>query len=349
MPPLEMTAERASRFAAIALGHVTREYPNKLDHVLNGEEDALGPRRLHPIFYGSFDWHSCVHGYWLLARIHRRFPDIAPVSGVRELLDRQITAANVAAELAYLQQPLRGTFERPYGWAWLLMLAAELSRHTTEEGRRWFAHLAPLAMAFSDRFLEFLPRATYPVRVGTHFNTAFAFTLAFDYAECTRNGLLTALLRQKAREWYLGDADCQAWEPGGDDFLSPTLVEAECMRRALPPGEFAAWLGRFLPRLDAGEPATLFRPVIVSDRSDGKIAHLDGVNLTRAWCWRSLARAWPADDPRRALVLGAAEQHLVASLPHVAGDYMGEHWLATFALLALDANQSAIAVSPADS
>jgi hypothetical protein len=344
-----MTEETASRFATIALGHVTREYPNKLDHVMNGPADVLGPRRLHPIFHGSFDWHSCVHGYWLLARLYRRFPRIAPAAAIRDLFDRQITAANVAAEVAYLGEPLRATFERPYGWAWLLMLAAELSRHGTEEGRRWSAGLTPLARAFADRFVGFLPLATYPVRVGTHFNTAFALALAFEYAECTQADELAGLLRRKAREWYALDVDCQAWEPGGDDFLSPALIEVECMRRALPAAEFAGWLHRFLPRLDVGEPAALFRPVIVSDRSDGKIAHLDGVNLTRAWCWRSLAGVWTADDPRRARVVAAGEQHLVASLPHVAGDYMGEHWLATFALLALDADQSAIAVSPTDS
>jgi hypothetical protein len=332
-----LTPAAASHFARLALAHVEREYPNKLDHVMGGPEDVRGPRALHPVFYGSFDWHSCVHGYWLLARLHRTVPGLPESARIRDLLDRQLTPANVAAEVAYLRQPLRGTFERPYGWAWLLMLAAELARHGADDGRRWSAALAPLAEAFAERFRAFLPRATYPIRVGTHFNTAFAVALALEYADGVGDAPLAAALRERAEAWYGRDLDCQAWEPGGDDFLSSALVEAECMRRALPPGRFVPWLDRFLPRLAAGEPATLFAPAEVSDRTDGKIAHLDGVNLSRAWCWRSIARALPDDDARRPLALGTAERHLAASLPHVAGDYMGEHWLATFALLALDA------------
>lgn len=331
-----LTPEAAGKFASLALAHVEREYPNKLDHVMNGPEEVRGPRELHPVFYGSFDWHSCVHGYWLLARVCRRFPALPEAARVRELFDRNLTDAKVAAEAAYLRQPLRATFERPYGWAWLLMLAAELARHDTPEGRRWSAALTPLADEFAGRFRAFLPRATYPVRVGTHFNTAFALALALEYARESGDGALAGLLAEKAEAWYGGDADCQAWEPGGDDFLSSALVEAECMRRSLPPERFAPWLERFLPRLGRREPATLFVPATVSDRTDGKIAHLDGLNLSRAWCWRSLAGSWPEGDPRRALALDAAETHLAASLPHVAGDYMGEHWLATFALLALD-------------
>jgi hypothetical protein len=185
------------------------------------------------------------------------------------------------------------------------------------------------------RFTTFLPKATYPVRAGTHFNTAFALALALDYAETVGNDDFGALVRDKATEWYVDDIECQAWEPAGDDFLSPALIEAECMRRALPAGEFARWLDRFLPHLAHREPATLFEPVSVSDRSDGKIAHLDGLNLSRAWCWRALAPTWPESDARRAIALDAASAHLAASLPYVAGDYMGEHWLATFAALAL--------------
>ncbi|OYV72599.1 MAG: hypothetical protein B7Z72_04410 [Gemmatimonadetes bacterium 21-71-4] len=217
------------------------------------------------------------------------------------------------------------------------MLAGELSRHTTDDGARWAGALQPLAGAFAQRFRDFLPKATYPVRVGTHFNTAFALTLALEYADAVGDAPFTDLLREKANAWYGDDADCQAWEPGGDDFLSSALIEAECMRRALPEAGFRAWLDRFLPRLAQRHPATLFRPTHVSDRSDGKIAHLDGVNLSRAWCWRALARSLPDDDPRHALALETADLHLAASLPHVAGDYMGEHWLSTYAVLALEA------------
>jgi hypothetical protein len=332
---MTLSPELASKFAGLALAHVTREYPNKLDHVLNGPPDLKGPRDLHPVFFGSFDWHSCVHGYWLLATLLRLFPDIGEARDIRKLFDGQLIPSKVKGEVDYLDQPLRGTFERPYGWAWLLMLAAELNRHGSENARQWSEALTPLAAAFSDRFLAFLPKATYPTRVGTHFNSSFAVTLALEYAEVASNEPLRRLLVKKAHDWYDGDADCQAWEPGGDDFLSPALMEAECMRRVLDAGDFSRWLDRFLPRLADREPGTLFKPAIVSDHSDGKIAHLDGLNLSRAWCWRSIAASWPPDDPRRSIALDAADTHLAASLPYVAGDYMGEHWLATFALLAL--------------
>ncbi|APR87515.1 hypothetical protein A7982_12864 [Minicystis rosea] len=332
-----LTPELASRFAAIALGHVTREYPNKLDHVLAGPEDAKGPRDLHPIFHGSFDWHSCVHGHWLLARLLRLHPSIPEAARIRDLFDAQLVDEKVRGELAYLNRPTSRGFERPYGWAWLLMLAAELAREDHPEARRWSAALAPLGDAFADRLLAFLPRATYPVRGGAHTNTAFALALAHEHALVTGHARLAEVVTETSRRWYGGDIDCQAWEPSQDDFLSPTLVEAECMRRALPEAAFRAWLARFLPRAAEGEPATLFRPAIVSDRSDGKIVHLDGLNLSRAWCWRSLANALPERDPMRARALAAADDHLAASLPHVAGDYMGEHWLASFALLALTA------------
>lgn len=332
---ISLTPELASRFAKLALSHVTREYPNKLDHILNGPHDLRGPRELHPVFYGSLDWHSCVHGYWLLATVLRLFPDNVEARDIKRLFDFQLTPANVRGELDYLAQPLRTIFERPYGWAWLLMLAAELNRHSTEDGRRWSKAVTPLADAFGARFQGFLPKAAYPTRVGTHFNSAFAIALALEYAEVMSNDALRKSLVINARAWYGTDSDCQTWEPGGDDFLSPSLMEAECMRRVLDANEFAGWIDQFLPRLAEREPATLFAPASVSDRSDGKIAHLDGLNLSRAWCWRSLAATWPPDDPRRPLALEAADVHLAASMPYVAGDYMGEHWLATFALLAL--------------
>jgi hypothetical protein len=330
-----ITSATASKFAKLALKHVAREYPNKLDHVLNGPLDLKEPRDLHPVFFGSFDWHSCVHGYWLLATVLRLFPDIGEASEIKKLFEGQLTSSKVDAELDYLDQPLRATFERPYGWAWLLMLAAELSRHESRNAKQWSEAVTPLATAFADHFLAFLPKATYPTRVGTHFNSAFAVALALEYAEIASNEALRQLLMTKAREWYGRDADCQAWEPGGDDFLSPALVEAECMRRVLDAGEFSLWLDRFLPRLADRQPSTLFTPAIVSDRSDGKIAHLDGLNLSRAWCWRSISASWAPSDARRSIALDAADAHLAASLPHVAGDYMGEHWLATFAVLAL--------------
>lgn len=330
-----LTPGVASKFAKLALSHITREYPNVLYHVMNGPDDVRSPRELHPIFFGSMDWHSCVHGYWLLATVLRLHPENPESAAIRDLFDAQLTPAKVHAELEYLDGPLRTIFERPYGWAWLLMLAAELSRHGSDEGRRWSKTLAPLADAFATRFAAYLPKATYPTRVGTHYNSAFALTLALEYSEVAADNTLRHLLVNKAIAWYGNDQNCQAWEPSGDDFLSSALMEAECMRRARGMNEFRAWMDEFLPGIAKREPATLFEPAIVSDRSDGKIAHLDGLNLSRAWCWRSLALAWPDEDPRRAIALDAANVHLAASMPHVAGDYMGEHWLATFALLAL--------------
>ncbi|MET0746910.1 MAG: DUF2891 domain-containing protein [Rhizobium sp.] len=332
MMTTDLTPELAARFARIALGHVEREYPNAPDHVLAGDADARTPRQLHPIFYGSLDWHSCVHSHWMLARLLRRHPQLDSAAEIRALFDRQFVAEKVAAECAYLQAPDALGFKRPYGWGWLLKLAAELAG--LEDGR-WSRALAPLADIFARRFSDFLPLATYPVRVGTHYNTAFGLRMAADYAAATQDLTLTDLLLQTALRWYGDDADCPAWgEPSDDDFQSSALIEAECMRRLLPPERFAPWFDRFLPRLAQRQPQTLFRPSTVTDRSDGKIAHLDGLNLSRAWCFRSLAAT--LYDERRPVLKAAAADHLAAGLPHIASDYMGEHWLATFAVLAID-------------
>jgi hypothetical protein len=324
-----LTPDIAARFARIALGHVGQEYPHKLDHVMDGPEDVLSPRALHPIFFGSFDWHSCVHGYWLLLRVRRLFPELPEAALIEALADEMLTVGKVAGELDYLDRAYSGGFERPYGWAWLLALHGEASR---AERLDWAQALQPLATAFAERFMAYLPKLTYPIRTGTHFNSAFALILALEWAE-EWHPPLAGLIRLRAASWFGEDWNCPGWEPGGDDFLSSALTEALCMRRVLEPEPFRNWLNGFLPHLTAGEPRSLFTPAIVSDRSDGKIAHLDGFNLSRAWCWRGLADALePAlADAARA----AATAHLDASLPHVAGDYMGEHWLATFALLAL--------------
>ena len=315
-----MTLDRdmAGRMARIALGHVTREYPHQLDHVLLGDGDALPPRALHPIFFGSFDWHSCAHGWWSLLTLRRLFPDIPEAQAIAELADPSFTRDKIAAERAYLDRPLSTGFERPYGWGWLLYLHLEATRHA----EAWGAELEPLAHAFAGRFEVYLPKLTYPIRAGTHFNTAFALVLALDWAQRFDSGLAETI-RDRSSHWFGPDRDCQAWEPGGDDFLSPALIEALLMRRVLDEAEFGSWFAAFLPRLGEGEPATLFTPAIVSDRSDGKIAHLDGLNLSRAWCWRELGHGEQADV------------HLDAALPHLSGDYMGEHWLQSFALLAL--------------
>jgi hypothetical protein len=327
---MRLDADMATAFAGIALGHVRQEYPYKLDQVLNGPDDLAAPRDLHPIFFGSFDWHSCVHSYWLVLKLRRRFPELPFARRIEELADEMLTAQKVAGELAYLDRPHTAGFERPYGWAWLLALHREALRHSD---RGWGDALGPLAHAFAGRFRLFLPKLTYPIRTGTHFNTAFALLLALHWADECDAGL-AELVRSRILHFFAEDRDCQAWEPGGDDFLSSTLVEALCMLRVLGPDRFGRWRNQFLPKLAGRDPETLFVPALVSDRADGKIAHLDGFNLTRAWCWRELAGAL---DPHLAVLANqAAAAHLEASLPFVAGHYMGEHWLATFALLALD-------------
>ena len=324
---MKLDAAMASRMAGIALGHVTKEYPYKLDHVLIGDEDALPPRVLHPIFFGSFDWHSCVHGWWTLLTLRRLFPEIAEAEAIAALADESFTPEKVATELAYLHRPMSRGFERPYGWAWLLYLHLEATRHAEQ----WAAQLEPLARAFAQRLRDYLPILTYPIRVGTHFNTSFALILSLEWAE-RFDEPLADLIRNRSLHWFGADRDCQAWEPGGDEFLSSALTEALCMSRTHP-AEFAAWFEHFLPGISQRQPATLFDPAIVSDRSDGTIAHLDGLNLSRAWCWRSIARELPATE--RDVAEAAADDHLAAAMPHVSGDYMGEHWLASFALLAL--------------
>jgi hypothetical protein len=324
---IELDAILASRMARTALGHVTKEYPHKLDHVLLGDEDALPPRVLHPTFFGSFDWHSCVHGWWTLLTVRRLFPHIDEVEAITDLANDTFTSEKIAAELDYLKRPLSGPFERPYGWAWLLYLHLEATRHEN----RWSIDLEPLACGFAQRLKDYLAILTYPIRVGTHFNTAFALILSLEWADGF-DPELAEQIRDRSRHWFGTDRDCQAWEPGGDEFLSPALIQALCMARAHK-ALFPIWFEQFLPRIAHRAPATLFVPAIVSDRTDGKIAHLDGLNLSRAWCWRSLAPLLP--EPEREIAQAAADAHLTAAMPHLSGDYMGEHWLASFALLAL--------------
>lgn len=325
-----LTEARAAQFMALTLGHLTREFPHKLDHVLDGADDARTPRELHPIFFGSFDWHSCVHGWWQVLRLARLYPARPEAAQIRALAAEMLTAENFAVETAYLARPSARGFERPYGWAWALALHGEMVRHAAP----WARHADAFAAAFAERFHQFLPLQTYPIRVGTHYSSAFALTLSRDWA-VEHDPALVTLIDARARDWFLGDADCQAWEPGGDEFLSSALTEALMMSRVLG-HDFGTWFDRFLPRAADGLPATLFTPATVSDRSDGKIAHLDGLNLSRAWCWRGIAAALGPHHPASNLARNSAEWHLEAALPHLGDHYMGEHWLATFALLALE-------------
>ena len=316
----------AERFARIALGHVGREYPHKLDHVLTSDDDARTPRDLHPIFFGSFDWHSCVHGWWTLLTLRRLFPAIGPAAEIAALAAERFTPAHAAVELAYLDRPESAGFERPYGWAWLLALHHEAARH---DDRDWADILRPLAIAFADRFTPYLAKLSYPITVGTHFNTAFALVLARSWS-VARDPALTRAIDEWARRAFADERNYRGWEPGGDEFLSPALTAALLMSHVMDRASFSAWFDAFLPEAAMAR----FEPVVVSDRSDGKIAHLDGLNLSRAWCLRAIATAI-ASSPRASALELRARRHLDASLPHVAGDYAGEHWLATFALLAL--------------
>jgi Protein of unknown function (DUF2891) len=332
-----LTSELAASFANIALSHITREYPGKMDHVLTGPSDLQSPRALHPAFYGSFDWHSCVHGFWLLARILRLFPDLPQTAQITDLFERQLSAANIAVELAYLARPMQENFERPYGWAWLLMLASELQRHGSAEAERWQQNLQPLTEELAERLQRYFSKLPYPIRAGTHPNTAFAAALAIEYARVRGDEPMLSLLRTRARSFFASDIDVSPLEPSANDFHSPVLIEMECMRRGLDRAEFLAWVGRFLPRLAERRPHVLFEPVVVADHADAQIGHLDGLNFSRAWCWRGFANILPDADPRAAIAQETADAHIRQSLPHLRDDYAGEHWLATYAMLALTA------------
>ncbi|HZW13863.1 MAG TPA: DUF2891 domain-containing protein [Noviherbaspirillum sp.] len=328
-------AAHASQFARMALANIEREYPSKLDHVLNDASDVQPPRALHPAFFGSFDWHSCVHMHWTLARLLRLFPDLPEAERIRLAFHDRFTEANIAVEIAYLRQPSRQSFERTYGWAWLLKLQAELLNLSKSDRRAgaWCSALAPLADAFVDRYLQFLPLAHYPIRTGTHANSAFGLLFALDFAEAVQHFALRKLIVEKANGWFGRDRRYPAaYEPGGEDFLSPGLMEAVLMMRTVDSCSYADWWQVFCPA--AYDLQAWLTPVIVSDRSDPKLAHLDGLNLSRAWCWRLLEQQLPPDI--QPIAGHAIDAHLDASLPHaVHGDYAGTHWLASFALLAL--------------
>ena len=346
-PDLALTPELAGRFVRLALANVAREYPTKLDHTINGPDDVATPARLHPLFWGSFDWHSCVHAHWMLARLLRAFPAAPFAAAIRAHFDGRLTGANVAGELAYLAQPNRGAFVRTYGWAWLLKLAEELEQggragDDSQSFAAWRAALAPLARAFADLYLGYLPRARVPLRYGMHPNSAFGLAFALDFATITGHDRLRELCIEKALDWFAADTDYPArFEPSGSDFLSPALVEADLMRRVLDGPSFATWLKRFLPDLAGGQPNALFTPAEAGDHTDPQMVHLDGLNLSRAWCFAGIAAALEGGDPRRAALSRAAGTHLDAGLPSVAsGDYMGEHWLATFATCALSCTEA---------
>jgi hypothetical protein len=336
-PARRVDRSTASRLARRALGNIAQPYPYHPAHVQQSPADLAPAHVLHPAFCGSYDWHSCVHMHWLLARV-RLLHDALPEAGaIDAAFDAHLHPDAVAGEVAYLRRPGTESFERTYGWAWLLALAAELARGGDAAAARWAGALAPLTALIVERYVDFLPRTRYPIRHGMHANSAFGLALALDYARDVSEPTLAALVTGKALDWFAADRDLPArWEPSGADFLSPVLMEADLMRRVLAPTDFAAWLTLALPTLEADGGTAAFAPVDVSDRSDPQIVHLDGLNLSRAWCLHGVAAGLPAGDPRREGLNANAERHLDAGLQGLASrHYVGTHWLATFALLAL--------------
>lgn len=332
--------EMAGRFARLALDCVHREYPNKIAHVLNGPGDAGTPSDLTPAFFGCYDWHSSVHGHWLLARLVRLAGHGDFASEARGALDRSLTVENIAGEVAYLEQPGRTTFERPYGLAWLLQLAAELREWSAEthdpDVTRWRAALEPLEALAAQRFEDWLPDLSYPIRAGEHSQTAFAFGLVLDWARTANHSSLESLLLSRIEDYYAGDRGCAlAYEPSGQDFLSPCLAEADLMRRVRPPDIFSSWLARFLPDIPRADDPTAenwLTPEVVTDPTDGKLAHLDGLNLSRAWMLDGVAAGLPSGDPRGDVLRASARRHAESGLAAVTGEhYEGGHWLASFA------------------
>jgi hypothetical protein len=332
-----LTAESASNFARITLACVTKEFPNSPGYVLNAPEDVQAPNRVHPAFYGCYDWHSSVHGHWMLARLVRLFPALPERDRIVQALDANLSAENIRTEAAYFTRPGTQAFERTYGWAWALKLAEELHVSSAPEAKRWEEHLQPLTDTLIKRYLDFLPKQTYAIRTGLHPNTAFGLAFALDYATTAGHTKLKELLTARSLDYFGGDTDYPAkLEPNGSDFLSPALVEADLMRRVLPRERFAEWFNRYLPRLKDGEPKNLLEIAVVTDRSDPQLGHLDGLNLSRAWCMRHVAAALPEGDTARAFLASAGYTHAVDALTHVAtGHYEGEHWLASFAVYLL--------------
>jgi hypothetical protein len=330
----EFDTRAAQRFTSLALACVHKEYPNHISHTLNSDADAAQPRKLTPAFYGCYDWHSSVHGHWLLVRLVRTFPDAPFVPAAREALRQSLTAENIVQEAAYLRGEGRSSFERPYGLAWLLQLVAELHEWDDPQAKEMTANLHPLEEAALERLKNWLPKLSNPVRIGEHDQTAFALGLIFDYAHGNGDQKLAELVVSRAKQYYLGDKNCPlAYEPSGEDFLSPCLGEADLMRRVLPSQEFACWLRIFMPQLLLSGKDKWWQPVVSSDPSDPKLAHLDGLNLSRAWMLEGIAAGLPKNDKRLPSIMATAEAHRRAGLAAVTGEhYEGGHWLGSFAV-----------------
>jgi hypothetical protein len=332
----EMTSARAQYLYQFAYECIDQEYPNKTGHTLGSAEDLAAPSEMHPAFYGCFDWHSAVHGHWTLINLIRIFPDLEYRDEIIQKLKRNITKENIEKEVAYLQGKHNKSFERTYGWVWLLKLAEALDQWNDPLADSLQSNLQPLTDLIEEKMMEFLPKLTYPIRIGEHSNTAFALSFALDYARTFQRTELEALIISRAKEYYMADQGCPiGWEPGGFDFLSPCLQEASLMGKVLSQEDYKAWLRMFLPNL-LNDPQSSLTPVIVSDRGDGKLAHLDGLNFSRAWCLYEIG--YSLNDPN---LIQLANEHFEFSYENISADhYEGSHWLASFALYALTKSTS---------
>ena len=335
-PPLDVRA--AERFASLALACVHKEYPNKIGHVLNSDADVKPPRELTPAFYGCYDWHSSVHGHWLLARLARSYPDAPFTAAAKKALQQSLTEPNIRREAAYLQREGNASFERPYGLAWFMLLAAELGEWKGDSSAGTPAvtaqNVKPLQQAIRKRLMDYLPKLANPIRIGEHNQTAFSLGLLIDSARIDKDQEFLDLLLKRARDFYINDKACPlSYEPSGEDFLSPCLAEADVMRRVLSPAEYSRWLTEFLPRIPRDDTSAWLKPAVVVDPTDPKLAHLDGLNLSRAWMLEGIASALPQSDPRLPALHATAKQHADAGLAHVTAEhYEGAHWLGTFAV-----------------
>lgn len=333
---LELTLENAKTIAAVPIACIWKEYPNKLNQVLGDSTHLQSPSELHPIFYGCFDWHSSVHGHWMLARLMNKFPDTELEKEITTIFDQQFTVPNVQMELAYFLPGVNKSFERTYGWAWYLKLVAELHQSKFNEAHGWTKNLQSLTDRLVESYREFLPKLLYPIRVGEHANTAFGLSLALDYARVVNDIEFENLIVERAKFYFASDEGCPiAWEPGGFDFISPCLQEAELMSKIFEKREFMKWAKKFLPMLS--EDNSTLEPGRVADRTDGKLVHLDGLNFSRAWCFYALAKVMPA---QKEVLVAQGDIHMNASKDHVIGsNYMGSHWLASFYVKALEARE----------
>lgn len=328
---VELDKEQAYRLSNMALHCMQQEYPYKLGQVVGSDKDLLSPQELHPAFYGCFDWHSAVHGHWLLVRILKEYPQLENRDTILTKLEQNINVDNILGEIEYFKRSTEKSFERTYGWAWLLKLAEELHTWDNDAAKRMELALQPLTTYIENKYLDFLPRLGYPIRVGEHTNTAFGLTFAYDYAETLNKSKLKNIIEEKSRLFYLGDTNCPiSWEPGGFDFLSPCLEEVDIMRRVLPKDEFVSWINNFLPAL--ADPKFTLEIAKVTDRSDGKLVHLDGANFSRAWTLYGLSNAYPEYKH----LANIADQHVSHSIGLIDdGEYSGTHWLGSFAVYAL--------------